>query len=177
MSISRLAVLVPPPIRPTEVGSLEQWQAVELELGLELPSDYRDFVFAYGTGLFASFYRIYNPFSAAKWINLSISIQRDCESVREIKRNWPDRVPYRIYPDHPGLLPFGNDENGNNYYWLTEGRPDSWPVVQDEVRGDGVRQHDFCMTDFLCEVLTGKIEALAGQYPKPEHLVFKQWTK
>src|SRR6266704_1970342 len=121
MSIERLKALVAPPVQPFEVGTLDQWQKVERELGTQLPSDYRDFVFTYGSGLFAQFYRIYNPFAASEFTALNTSVQRVCAAERETKRDWPDRVPYPIYPDQPGLLPWGNDENGNDYYWLTEG--------------------------------------------------------
>jgi hypothetical protein len=176
MSFTALKSLVPPPTQPFEVGSFEQWQSFEKQLGLTLPSDYRDFVFAYGSGLFARFYRIYNPFSNSEWINLRSSVQRTCGWILETKRDWPDHVPYDIYPACPGLLPFGNDENGNNYYWLTKGSPDSWPVIQDEVRGDGFFRHDCSMTDFFCGVLNGKIEPLAGGYPNTEDCVFEAWT-
>src|SRR6266702_6234922 len=103
MSIERLKALVAPPVKAFEVGTLDQWQKVERELGTQLPSDFRDFVFTYGSGLFAQFYRVYNPFSASEFTGLARSVQRVCAAVREIKRDWPDTVPYRIYPDRPGL--------------------------------------------------------------------------
>jgi hypothetical protein len=176
MSIGKLNALVPPPVRPSEAGSLEQWRVVEQRLGLALPSDYREFIFAYGTGRFAQFYRVYNPFSASEWMSLFPSVDRVCKAAREIKRDWPEDVPYPIYPERPGLLPWANDENGNDYYWLTDGPPDTWQVYSDEVRAEGFRQYGRCMTDFLCEVLTGKIQALAGDYPRDSHRVFETWS-
>src|SRR5207249_2196357 len=116
MPIEPLKKIVPPPPIPSEVGSLQQWQAVERQPGLALPFDYRDFVFTYGSGLFAQFYRIYNPFAASEYTALYPSVERVCGCERETKSDWPDRVPYPIYPDQPGLLPWGNDENGNDYY-------------------------------------------------------------
>jgi hypothetical protein len=173
--IRKIKELVPPPIRPFELGSLEQWQTVEQKLGLSLPSDYRDFVLTYGTRSFARFYTIYNPFSSSEWANLHICIERLCKIAREFKRDWPETVPYQIYPDRPGLLPWGGDDNGNYYYWVTDGPPDTWQVVSDEVRGEGFREYGRSMTDFLSEVLTGKIQALAGDYPRDEHRIFKPW--
>jgi hypothetical protein len=176
MSIHKLKSLVPPPTKPFEVGSIDQWRVIEKKLGLVLPADYRDFVFTYGTGLFAELYRVYNPFGVTKWTNFSASIERACGWIRETKQDWPSRVPYPIFPEPSGLLPWGNDENGNNYYWITSGSPDSWLVVSDELRGEGFREYGRRMTDFLCEVLTGKIEALAGDYPRDGHLVFKPFS-
>ncbi len=177
MSILKLKELVPPPNKPFELGTVEQWASVESKLGLSLPSDYRDFHLAYGTGLFAKLYIIYNPFSAIKAANLYAQIETVCQQEREFKRDFPEAVPYRVYPERPGILPWGGDENGNYYYWLTDGIPDSWQVISDEVRGDGFQEHSRCMTDFLYEVLTGNIEALAGDYPRDEYLRFESWEK
>jgi hypothetical protein len=175
MPIEPLKKIVKPPLHPSEVGSLHQWQDIERQLDLVLPSDYRDFVFTYGSGLFAQFYRVYNPFAASEYTALCPSIQRVCAAERETKHNWPDRVPYPIYPDRPGLLPWGNDENGNDYYWLTKGAPDTWLVLSDEVRGEGFRDYGCTMTEFLAGVLLGKFEALAGDYPRDENRVFEAW--
>jgi hypothetical protein len=175
MPIDRLTALVPVPARPSEVGTLDQWRSIERELGTPLPSDYREFVFNYGSGLFAQFYRVYNPFAKSEYTALLTSVKRISNAVREIKRDWPDQVPYKIHPEKPGLLPWGNDENGNDYYWLTDGPPDSWLVLSDEVRGEGFREYGRCMTDFLSDVLLGKIKALAGDFPTEEHRVFEAW--
>jgi hypothetical protein len=176
MPIEPLKKIVPPPAQPSEVGSLQQWQTVEHQLGLVLPADYRDFVFSYGSGLFAQFYRVYNPFASSEYTALHASVHRVCGAAREFKRDWPDRVPYPIYPDQPGLLPWGNDENGNDYYWFTEGAPDTWRVLSDEGRGEGFREYGCTMTEFLTKVLLGEFEALAGDYPRDENRVFEAWT-
>ncbi len=177
MPIEALKKLVPPPRHPTEVGSLEQWDAFERTLGLTLPSDYREFVFTYGSGRFAQFYGIYNPFAVSEYIALMPSIQRVCAATRVIKRNWPDVVPYPIYPDQHGLLPWGSDDNGNYYFWLTKGPPDTWLVLSDEVRGEGFREYNCTMTEFLAGVLLGEIKALASDYPTDEDRVFESWPK
>jgi hypothetical protein len=176
MPIEPLKALVPPPAHPSEVGTLQQWQAVERQLGLVLPTDYREFIFSYGTGLFADFYRIYNPFAVSAYTAFIPSVLRTCAGAREIKGKFSDRVPFPLFPDRPGLLPWGNDENGNDYFWLTEGDPDTWKVLSDEVRGDGFQEYGCTMTEFLTGILLGKFDALAGDYPQEEDRVFKTWT-
>ena len=173
MSIQELKKLVPPPDRPSEVGSLEAWREIERKIGLVLPSDYRDFIFTYGSGLFAQFYRVCNPFDPSEWISLYASVERVCNSEGEIKRKFPDQVPYPIYPQEAGILPWGNDENGNEYFWLTQGAPDTWLVLSDEVRGEGFREYGCSITEFLTKVLIGHIEALASDYPREENFVFE----
>ncbi len=176
MPIEPLKALVPPPAHPSEIGTLQQWQAVEQQLSLVLPSDYREFIFSYGTDLFAGFYCVFNPFSVLESSALIPSIRKACAAELEIKSNWPDQIPYPIYPERPGLLPWANDENGNLYFWLTEGDPDTWKVLSDEVRGNGFQEYGCTMTEFLTGILLGKIEALAGDYPQKEGRVFKAWT-
>jgi hypothetical protein len=177
MGIEALKVLVQPPKTPLETGGLQEWRAAEKRINLELPTDYRDFILAYGTGLFARFYGVYNPFSKNEYVNLELSLKRACDAQREIKAQFPNEVPYLIYPERPGLLPWGRDDNGNDYFWLTDGPPDSWKVVSCENRGEGFREYGRTMTEFLCEVLTRKIEALAGDYPTDEDRVFEPLTQ
>jgi len=173
MSITQLKQLVPPLTRPLEVGTLAQWRKVEGQLGTKLPPDYRHFVFAYGSGLFAGLYAVYNPFAASEWTNLPKRAKRTCDLNRESQKSNPERFPYPYYPEPGGLLPWGNDENGNDYFWLTEGPPTKWVVVQDENRGDGVRVQPYTMTGFLVGILRRKIKPLASGYPRKSDFKFE----
>jgi hypothetical protein len=175
VSIAELKKQVPPPSKPFEVGSLARWRKIESQLGLKLPRDYREFVFAYGSGLFAGFYRVYNPFAASEYTGLLSSSKRICDMNRESQPGNPERFPYKYYPEPEGLLPWGNDENGNDYFWLTKGPPTNWVVVQDENRGNGIRVQPYSMTGFLVAILQRKVRALAGSYPRKEHSIFKPW--
>jgi hypothetical protein len=177
MSLEELVELVPPPRQPFEVGTLKQWRAVEKKLGTELPLDYREVVFAYGSGLFAEFYRVYNPFAVSEHIKLVPSAERVCRFNRESRSSFPMRFPYPYFPEPGGLLPWGNDVNGNDYFWLTEGPPSAWVVVQDENRGGGIKVQPYSMTGFLVAVLTRKVKALASGYPAKSDRIFEQWGK
>lgn len=176
MSLARLKRLVAPPESPAEVGTLQQWQDLERSLGAELPRDYREFVFTYGTGLFAGFYRVHNPFASSQWMALLTSVTRVCDCNRESQKEFPERFPHPYFPEKNGLLPWGNDENGNDYFWLTQGQPDEWQVVEDEVRGDGIKAHPFTMTDFLISILNKTTEPLASGYPLETDYEFDSWT-
>ena len=88
---------------------------------------------------------------------------------RETERDWPHRVPYPIYPDQPGLLPWGNDENGNDYYWLTEGAPDTWRVLSDEVRGEGLGTAWIVIKDRL-DAQAGELMGRFGPYESVERI-------
>jgi SMI1-KNR4 cell-wall len=176
MSIHELLELVQPPTHPTRVGTDEQWAEVERAVGLALPADYKEFIRAYGSGHFARFYSVYSPFTDFNYTGLLPSILRVCDAERSFKREVPDRSPFPIHPEVPGLLPWACDENGNFYFWLTSGHPDGWNVIVNEVRGDGYSQYDCSMTAYLARVLRGEIQALASDYPMVEDRVFEPWA-
>jgi len=176
MSIEQLKALVAPPDTPSEVGTLSQWRDIERSLGVKLPTDYREFVFAYGSGLFAGFYRVYNPFASSQHSALFSSVTRVCKYNRESQQKFPGRFPFPYYPEKTGLLPWGNDENGNDYFWQTSGPPDAWHVVEDENRGNGIKSHAFTFTEFLISILNNETEPLAGGYPTEEDYVFESWA-
>ena len=176
MAIDELLKIVPPPKHPTEIGTLAQFRQVEKRLGTRLPSDYRKFIFKYGTGAFAREYFVFSPFTANQHLSLTRKVPELCKYERQFKETWGvEAVPYNVYPDSPGILPWGADNNGNNYFWLTTGDPDDWVVVQNEVRGTGYKQRDCSLTEFLLGILSGRIESLVGEYPSDEDHVFEPW--
>jgi hypothetical protein len=175
VSIAELKKLVPPPAEPFEVGTLAQWRKLEKQLRTRLPDDYRDFVFAYGSGLFAGLYRVYNPFSADEYIALLPKSRRVCDIKRWSRDDDPERYPYPYFPEPGGLLPWANDENGNDYFWHTEGPPDEWTVVQENNRGEGIRAQPYSMTGFLVGILRRKIKPLASGYPRKGDYKFEPY--
>ena len=175
MSTAELKKLIASPKKPSEPGSAKKWAEVEEELGTKLPADYHEFVDAYGSGLFANFYRVNNPFSADEFLALIPASNSWAETLREEKENDEDAVPYPIFPETGGLLHWANDDNGNTYYWKTAGAPDKWTVVQRSERGDGFKEHKCSMSAFLVGVLTKKIKALASGYPNKDSLVFESY--
>jgi hypothetical protein len=172
MSIERLKQLVLAPNQPTEQGTTEQWIAIESELGTPLPQDYRLFICTYGTGLFANLYIVLNPFSVSEHIALLPAIRTIRETYQEMSH-----ITYPMFPDPGGLLPWGKDENGNFYFWVTKGEPNGWNVVEHAVRGDGFRQHDCSMTEFLVGILERKITALASCYPNDRSYRFVSYHR
>ena len=143
--------------------------------GGQLPTDYHEFVDAYGSGLFANFYRVNNPFSADEYLALVPASNSWAQMLREEKENDEDAVPFPIFPEAGGVLHWANDENGNTYYWQTVGLPDKWTVVQRQERGTGFKEHKYSMSGFLTGVLTKKIKALASGYPNKDSLMFAQY--
>jgi SMI1-KNR4 cell-wall len=160
MPITQLLSLIPAPEKPTEVGAKRAWATFERTLGVKLPRDYHEFVTHYGSGLLANFIRVFNPYSNDEYISLIPSINRICAIRRQLKElEWDEEVPFLIFPESPGIMPCGNDENGNTLYWLTDGEPDEWTIVLGAGRSRNWERFDFDLTSFLCKALTKKIRS------------------
>src|SRR4051812_27468261 len=112
-SLKKLLKLVEPPSKPVNVGSQADWQRVEKEIGTALPSDYKAFIDAYGSGQFGHFYWIYSPFSVSDRTDLLVRIRELCERYQNDHEEDRRRYPFPAYPQQPGLLPWGHDDNGN----------------------------------------------------------------
>lgn len=161
MALGELLKIVTPPDKPREVPAKPNWAAVEKKLGLQLPDDYKRYVTKFGTGVLGSFLRVYNPFSKREYT----SLQKSVISVCEIHQMRSDTFPYEFYPETPGLLPWGNDDNGNNLFWLTRGARNKWPVVVCSGRDDRSQLFEMGMTAFLARTFTGEVKCKI--WPKP----------
>jgi len=57
---------------------------------------------------------------------------------REISQKECQECSTPSIPSRQVLLPWGNNENGADYYWLTRGAPKDWMALSDAVRGSGL---------------------------------------
>jgi len=155
MAINELSAIVRPPTDPVEAGPESLWDEIQQDLGILLPNDLRDFGLAYGTGSFVEQgIFIFNPFSRSYRKSLDENLfawksLRDGEGDRE--------VPFELYPNTPGLLPWGCDDQGAGLFWITEGLADDWPIL---VRGheDPVFQRfEMDVTTFISRVMKREI--------------------
>lgn len=157
MTIERLTAVLPPPPSPVEAPGAHDWAVAEEALGLRLPTDYRAFVDAFGSGTVDGFIHVLNPAAAHAGGRLGSAVAEILGIQREIRQT--SDSPFPIHPEPGGLLPWARTDNGNNLYWLTEPAddPDRWPILVDEARGPGWFRHEGPMTAFLADALTGAI--------------------
>jgi hypothetical protein len=155
VSVTELSRIIPPPRKPLGVGTLKQWKNIEKEIGIDFPEDYREFIFLYGTGNFANFFGIMNPFRD----NWRDEIRWRCDNLRSHRTYDAKEVPFPVYPEAEGLFPWGADVNGNEYYWLTKGTPDRWTTFQNDESAAPWIEFKDSMTAFL-------VKALKNQYRK-----------
>ncbi len=97
--------------------------AVEEELGTRLPTDYKEFIEAYGEVSFTG-----AQGSAGLYIQSfldGVDFVKSCGMVL----SEDEMFTYPTYPATDGFLAFGTCEEENMIGWLTLGRPDEWPIV------------------------------------------------
>lgn len=122
MAIEELIACIPPPENPRDTEG--DWAAVEATLDIHFPSDFRQLVSRYGTGEFFEGLLILNPLNPWCRGQIAKTLSNFCVMRKAME------LSLRLYPETSGLFPWGHDSNGNNFFWLTEGNPDDWPVVQ-----------------------------------------------
>jgi len=103
------------------------WAPIETELGLALPSEYKDYVSYFPPGVFGGVITPEHP-------GLRGGPARFVERIRllaDLFRGWPNeqRPPMPGYPEQGGLIPWADFEGDSALCWLSEGDdPDLWPV-------------------------------------------------
>ncbi len=167
MSVTELSAVVPPPAQPRDVGDLAAWSAVEARVGTRLPTDFREFVFRYGTGVFNDPGRLCvfprNPLAP----DFEARFRADLDWVRQMKALAGEgEFPYGVFPTAPGLILWADDDNGCMFFWLTEGDPDDWPVLVTPPGGYFWERFDMPMTSFLAQAFSRRL--VCGPWHLPE---------
>jgi len=157
MTIENLIKAVPPPSEPFWAYK-GPWGAIEGEIGVTLPPDYKDYIATYGAGYFMQFMSVFLPKSWTVNLRLGAQVRLKAGSARDVLLASEEEPPYPIWPDPGGLVAFGGTDNGDELFWLTRGAPQDWPVVV-WYEDSNVELFDCDMTDFLAGIVTGAIFA------------------
>lgn len=150
MSIDKLKKIVPPPTQPSGPADFAAaWRGGEEALGTKLPADFRALCEAYGSGNFSGLH-LFNPSSPA-------SVKAVGKVGGWIKASGGGE--YAVFPQKPGLLPVLMDDVPRYVCYLTEGKPDNWPVVVCDA-GVGVgldyTRYDLPLTALLASLFRGE---------------------
>lgn len=164
--LERLIRLLPPPAEPV---APPPWERTRAEAGLCFPADYRAFVNTYGGGRIMGAAspmscHIYAPTSAPGRLDDPVGFRgfvdwcsADTADLFEgaDPGEWGG-VLYPVYPDPGGLLFWGQNEEGDMYWWLTEDDdPDRWPVMM-WARGPAeIWRFDTGMVEFVANQVAG----------------------
>ncbi|MEU4428650.1 SMI1/KNR4 family protein [Actinoplanes sp. NPDC024001] len=161
MSIQQLLALAPAPGQGVDVAHPRDFPALEAELGLTLPADFKELLVSYGTGRFLDYLLPYPVAGSGMTLRLNTLLLEGHEFSRAM---FPEWYPYPIYPEAGGLLLWGGTQHGHNLCWLTEGEPDEWPVIVWQPDDNEYHRYDGNAVAFLTDWLRG---ALPQALPSP----------
>ena len=157
-SYLRLSAAVPRPAHPVDAASMDVFRMVEAVMRLRLPIDYKLLICAYGNGSWLNFLWPLNPCSTNENLNLLQCGRRTLEGERTLRSQWPNDVPFALYPEPEGLLPWALTDNGNRLFWQTAGEPTAWPLVVYEPRGPRYASFAMDCCTFLLKWVGGELD-------------------
>ena len=150
--------VLPPPARPVDNPEPLSWGPVTSSLGERLPSDYMRFVELYGSGEIDGYLTVFNPFSTPPYPDFFSEVIMNLSSLRAVRAEDPDAVPYPLYFEPGGLLPWGSSIDGDIFCWLTDHAiSDRWRTVA-LLRNGSVFEYDTGVVGFLAGAIRGTLE-------------------
>ncbi|MFD5137613.1 SMI1/KNR4 family protein [Streptomyces sp. NPDC058378] len=168
--IQRLIRLVAP---PQGVARSREWGDVTRELGIGLPSDYRELIDTYGGGCFDSYLWLLEPDCPKRPYDLSSSIEERDEGFEMLWEEGEQKPAQLLQAPESRLIPWASTDNGEFIYWLasTGTHPNGWTVMVNEARGAWWEHFEVGCADFLVSLLSGEIrsEILSTSFPLPDH--------
>jgi hypothetical protein len=105
------------------------WPAVEGRFGTTLPVDYKLLADNYPALNIDNFLAVVHPVGGEDTDSLLEFVERVLGWFRARREDFPEEVPFPLWPEPGGLLPWGSTDNNDHVFWLTIGEPDRWPVV------------------------------------------------
>jgi hypothetical protein len=136
------------------------WVSVQRAIGSVLPVDYKHLVEITRPLCAGDFLTVFAPGVENPNIDLFVQVGARLGALQVLKRDGGAReVPYPLWFEPGGLLPWGSSDNGDTLFWLTRGHPDQWTVVVGEGRGPTYAEYPIPASDFLVEFLSGHLES------------------
>jgi len=171
--IDELAELMPLPPQPLEVPSWKDWRRYEHEL-TKLPGDYKEFIRRYGTGVIDDFLWVFNPAADNPYLNLISQAQSILPALEETSRKFPDLFSVPTFPEVSGFLPFASTDNGDNVFWVADGKPDQWTIAVMGPRSPDCFYHGVGIVDFLVSMIRGdtRCRIFPADFPSDPPLKF-----
>ncbi|MDQ0233131.1 SMI1/KNR4 family protein [Metabacillus malikii] len=168
--MDKLFKILPPPEIPQKTGDKEKWLRFFDTLGTELPSDYVKFIETYGTGGIDNFLWILTPFVNDENVNYLGRQKEMTDAYIQSKENFPQYYKHDVYPSSGGIIPWAYTDNGDELYWLTDGKPDEWKIVVYESRSPENYTYSLTMVEFLYQVIMKELKcnAFPNDFPSDE---------
>ncbi|MFC0003225.1 SMI1/KNR4 family protein [Micromonospora siamensis] len=133
------------------------WEQVEAELGVALPTDFKELSRRFVPGAFSGYLDLLRPTDEHFGTPL-LSMWFGGRQMAVLHGSHARlREPYRVYgPDTgPGLVQWGIDISEGDHFWLVDRsvEPERWPVVSRRESGESWHQFDMSTAEFVYRVI------------------------
>ncbi|MGO1056254.1 SMI1/KNR4 family protein [Crossiella sp. CA198] len=140
---------------PGAPGEID-WDQVERDLSIEFPADYKEFCSAYPALMVNDLLLVMHPCTDVVGAGYPEASNGILDMYRESRSARDYSVPYPLFPEPGGLLPWGYDRGGAYLFWKTEGEPENWTIVVNcRVK---YCEHEMGFSDFLAGFLGDSVE-------------------
>lgn len=157
--MQRLIALLPPPAAPTLVDV--DWNAVESELQVVLPDDYKQFISIYGLVDIGNTLYVMHPKQTGSSFREQM-IQLLSDTIRQ-----GEPVPHPLYPASRGLLPVIQTDNDQLVCWITdEGNPNEWRTFFWADLGQTVHECDLSFSEFMSNIFARDSDLFCREFPE-----------
>jgi hypothetical protein len=110
----------------------DDWNEVEQYVGSALPSDFKMFLDAYGSGAISGELVVFHPHGSSPLLERMRETHQTFTERREraLRIRDSEHVPYPFHPEPGGLVSWGYDHSGDEHFFLPcDPDPDRWKVV------------------------------------------------
>jgi hypothetical protein len=102
------------------------------------------------------------------------------DGYRQLRAKFPERYPLPVWPEPGGFLPFADSIDGDQLGWLTEGEPDSWPLIVHQRHADQGPRLPGTLIETLLEWNRGRfgtegLPRLPADYDPLDYAGFESW--
>ncbi|MEV6986879.1 SMI1/KNR4 family protein [Sphaerisporangium sp. NPDC051017] len=179
-SLADLIAIIGPPSKP---ATAVDWPAIEAEVGLTFPDDYKAWANTYADLQLNGFLYLSRPEPAGRERQAAIAT---VDQLRDLVEDWPtidllddlgnesEAPPFPFYPQPGGLYFWGSTDNGDFLLWLTDPDPQKWTIVVT----DGTFWWHFqgSLLDFLVGILTHKVRCPVFPDDFPDGVGIEEFT-
>lgn len=127
---------------------------------MALPDDYKQLAEIFPDGRFRGFVRINRPGDHGHSRDVFLgSYGYWLGTMRSWRKGRSEPLPYPIYPEPGGLLPWGEAGRGKAFWLTTAQDPGVWPVIVVDDDFTHWERFDETMCEFLLQVVTARLDA------------------
>jgi hypothetical protein len=137
-------------------GAELSWNAAESTTKLQFPDDFKGLLGRFPSGVYAEYFHVFSPVQSTVTLErFQYYLNENIEYLRRERERHPENIPYKLYPEAGGLVPWGfGAEHIHCWNTAVSSVSNEWTVVYyNHEYGHGEYQGGMC--SFMLDVIKG----------------------